>query len=106
MKRQLFEILIPTRFNNGKLIEVEYHKKWDEWICNRCGGLTILRETRNGIWSNDGKNQREEMLPVRVACNEILDIEEILHFTMMFYHQKSIMAYQISDNVIIRNKSD
>jgi hypothetical protein len=97
---RLYEILIPGINNEGKEIPESYHHGWDEWVTKKIGGLTILNHNYKGKW----QNSVERIIPVRVACEEP-QLQEILKFSLTYYDQEAMMAYEISDNVIIQKKS-
>jgi hypothetical protein len=46
MKRNMWEILVPTIRNDGKPIKTKYHKGWDDKVKEISGGLTILTPTK------------------------------------------------------------
>lgn len=96
----LYEILVPTRYEGGtqNFVSTRHHKKWDEYVRKISGGLTIFRPAR-GQWVYGGKLYEDRVIPVRVACTaEQLQI--ILKFTKKHYRQIKIMAYKISEEVI------
>ena len=43
------------------------------------------------------------MIPVRIACSEE-EINKIIDITMVHYDQLAVMAYIISEKVIIKHK--
>ena len=96
---QLYEILIPVVDNERRIISSHVHKGWDNWVSQRIGGITILKNQYKGSWAG----QYENMIPVRIACTDI-QLEEILKFTIEYYEQDAVMCYLISSNVIIKKK--
>ena len=96
---ELWEILVPTIDNEGKAFRTRYHKVWDAKVKAITGGLTILKPVK-GIWEYDGRTYEERNIPVRIACTRS-QIEEILKFTKPYYRQIAVMAYKISEEVII-----
>ncbi len=103
MIKTLWEILIPVHSNEGKKFPLKYLKKWDEKARALSGGLTILK-TGKGQWiSPEGKTFHDKMIPVRVYCTE-KQIDDLIQFTIKYYHQEAVMAYQISTNVKIIHK--
>jgi hypothetical protein len=86
-----------------KPVRARYHRVWDRYVRELSGGLTILKPAK-GTWVKSPTEVVEErMIPVRIACSpEVMD--KIIDFTIKYYKQDAIMAYQISNNVIIRNK--
>jgi hypothetical protein len=53
--------------------------------------------------SSSGNLFAERMIPVRIACNRE-QITQILKTTMEFYDQEAVMAYKVSEDVIILNR--
>lgn len=82
----LWEILIPTITNYGEPIRTRFHRIWDEKIRKLAGGLTI---------PSVGD----------IYCDREI-IEEIIQISLKYYHQEAIMAYKVSDEVIVRFKHD
>lgn len=102
---QLWEILVPVLMGGtGKAVPNKHHKKWDEYVRKLSGGLTILHLTK-GQWVEPISKQlvEEPMIPVRIACSK-KDILKIIKFTLIHYQQKSVMAYQVSNEVLILEK--
>jgi hypothetical protein len=100
---ELWEVLVPRVLNTGVQIPLSHHQRWDENVRKIAGGLTILK-TAKGVWeSPDGKIFREEMIPVRISCTEE-QIEQIIVLTIEHYDQEAVMAYRVSDKVIIRHR--
>ncbi len=102
-KKSLWEILIPKNSNEGIEYPTDYHRKWDEQIRNLSNGLTILKKTK-GHWINSkGTVFVEDMIPVRVYCsNETID--KIIDYTLQFYNQEAVLAYEISANIKLKCK--
>jgi hypothetical protein len=91
---KLWEILVPHKFNDGTVISIDHHREWDKRVIQLAGGLTLFKRIK-GNWKNTG----EIMIPVRVACvREIM--KEIMKFTCEHYQQDSVMAYQVSEEVL------
>jgi len=103
MKTELWEILVPASNNKDLKFTYEHHKEWDEFVKNLTGGVTVLK-TAKGQWvSPDGELFIDRMIPCRIACTwEELSV--IIDFTIEHYSQEAVMAYKISDDVIIRHR--
>jgi len=99
---QFWEILVPTMSNDLKPFRLRYHRVWDEKVRVITGGLSIVAPIKGQWVSNAGELFRERMIPVRIACTEE-QIEQIADITAVYYNQKAIMYYQISNKVIIKN---
>lgn len=98
---ELWEILVPTQRNNGKPIRTRYHRVWDSKVREISNGLTILPVTKGQWVSSDGSLFSERMIPVRIACTEE-QINTIIDMTIRYYDQLAVMAYRVSDKVIIK----
>lgn len=95
----LYEILVPKCDNDGNEFSVGYHNVWDDYVKTLSNGLTVMRSVK-GTWINEGKTYEERMIPVRIICSRA-DIENILGFTLGYYNQIKVLAYKISEEVII-----
>lgn len=100
-ERGLWEILVPTIRNNGKPIRTRCHRVWDAKVRDISGGLTILPPAK-GQWVNPhGLLFEERMIPVRVLATQA-EMEKIIEFTLKFYEQEAVLAYMISNNVLLK----
>jgi hypothetical protein len=104
-KEELWEVLVPTvRRNDGRPIHTRFHKVWDKKVEAISGGLTILTPIGKGIWLHEGQTIRERMIPVRVMCTRE-QIEQIIDLTLEYYDQLAVMAYRVSDEVILKHRA-
>jgi len=101
---ELWEILVPTIRKDGRLIHTRFHRVWDKQVREITGGLTIFPPSKGQWVSPDGKLFIERMIPVRIACTRA-QIELIIDLTITYYEQLAVMAYKISDEVIIKEKT-
>lgn len=99
---QLWEILVPTVRNNGVPFRVRYHRVWDAHVRSVSGGMTILPVAK-GQWVDGDKLYAERMIPVRILATRE-QMLSIVDFTLKYYHQEAVLAYQISNDVILRRK--
>lgn len=95
----LWEILVPCMMN-GKPVRTRHHREWDKVVEKHAGGLTILKPSK-GKWVYQGGTVEERVIPVRIACDRAT-IEKIICFTLSHYKQIAVMAYKLSDEVIIK----
>ena len=102
---ELWEIMVPTVTNEGKPIRTRFHQVWDRKVYSLSSGMTILRPAVGKWVSPFGKLFTERMIPVRIACNRN-QIEEIIDFTMKYYDQLAIMAYKVSEEVILKHRGE
>ena len=77
----LWEILVPRKFNDGGEVPLAHHQDWDDRVRKIAGGLTILKSAK-GIWeSPTGTIFKEQMIPVRIACS-MEQIHQIIDLTI------------------------
>lgn len=103
----LWEILIPTSKpasfpGKKRWFSKKYHQQWDAKVIAISSGMTILHPTKGQWVSPNGITFKERMIPVRIACTKE-QIERIVDLTAAFYRQEAVMAYKISDDVIIKH---
>lgn len=103
MKTELWEILVPTIRNDGRPIHTRFHRVWDERVRLITGGLTILPVAKGQWISSDQELFKERMIPVRIACTRA-EIDHIVDMTLKYYEQKTVIAYLLSSEVILRSK--
>jgi hypothetical protein len=105
MKKQLWEILVPTMFNDKTPVRTRFHKVWDKKVYAITGGITIMTPSKGRWISPDGTLFTERMIPVRISCNRE-QINRIIDMTMEYYNQEAIMAFLISEDVIIKHRNE
>ena len=100
MDKGLWEILVPTVRNDSRPFHTRYHKVWDSKVREISNGLTIMPVAK-GQWVHKGDLFKERMIPVRIyATREEMD--KIVDMTGKYYDQVAVMAYLISDEVILK----
>lgn len=99
--------MVPTLYGDTeKPIRTKHHKKWDEYVRNITGGLTITGVSK-GQWvdPSTGSLWLERIIPVQIACTP-KQIEKIIEFTLNHYRQKAVMYCVLSNEVkIVYNKN-
>lgn len=95
----LYEILVPASHKKTRFT-FEHHKQWDEFVKNISGGLTVMKSAKGQWISPDGTLFKDRVIPVRIACSKE-QILEILKFTKEHYNQLAVMAYKVSQEVLI-----
>lgn len=99
----LWEILVPTIRNDGRPFRTRYHRVWDAKVRALSGGLTVMPVAKGQWIAPDGKLFHERMIPVRlIASREQMDA--IVDMTLAYYDQLAVLAYKISDVVILRQR--
>jgi hypothetical protein len=103
--QELWEILVPTVRADGRPIHTRFHKVWDGKVRAISGGLTILQPAK-GQWVHPehGTLFAERMIPVRIMCTRH-EIEQIIDITLEYYDQLAVMAYRVSDLVILKHRT-
>lgn len=102
--KKVYEILVPTTRNDGRPISARFHRIWDKTIMEISGGLTILNPSKGKWKSLSDESYNERMIPVRIVCDET-DIDRIIDITMNYYEQEAVLAYVISNEVILKNRT-
>ena len=102
-EKQLWEILVPTARSDGRPIHTRFHRVWDRKVETISGGLTIYHPAK-GRWVHEGETFAERMIPVRIMCTEA-EINKIIDLTIEYYDQLAVMAYRVSDKVILKHKN-
>jgi hypothetical protein len=105
IKPSMWEILVPASGDKDKEFTYEHHKAWDEFVKNLTGGVTVMK-TAKGQWVNPiGKLYLDRMIPCRIICTKE-QITKIIDFTIKHYNQEAVLAFKISDTVILRHKNE
>ena len=99
----MWEILVPAYDNKGKYFSYEHHKAWDEFVKNLTGGLTIMKTAKGQWMSSSGELYTDKMIPCRIVCTK-KQINVIIDFTIEHYNQEAVLAFRISDFVILRHR--
>lgn len=97
----MWEVLVPTVRNDGRYIKTRFHRVWDAKVRAITGGLTILPVNKGQWVSPAGELFIERMIPVRIACTRA-QIEDIINMTLSYYEQHAVLAYVVSEEVIIK----
>jgi hypothetical protein len=104
-KKCLWEVLVPTMRNDGRPIRVRFHRVWDEKVRAISGGLTVMPVAK-GQWIDTSKGEnklfRERMIPVRIIATRS-EMLTIIEMTKKYYEQIAVLAYKVSDDVILRH---
>lgn len=102
---ELWEILVPTvRRVSGKPYRTRFHRIWDAKVRAISGGLTIMHPGR-GQWLHKETLHEERMIPVRIMCTRD-QIKQVIDITLEYYDQLAVMAYKVSDDVILEYRGD
>lgn len=102
----MWEILVPTiHRQTNKPITTRFHRAWDKKVYEITGGMTILTPAKGKWICPKGEMYEERVIPVRVACTRE-QIQKIVEMTAEYYDQLAIMAYQVSQEVILYTNMD
>lgn len=99
----MWEILVPTMSNDGKPFRTRYHKVWDQKVYAIAGGITIHKPSTGKWVGPSGRLFEERMIPVRIVCTKA-EIERVVDMTIIYYDQIAVLAYKISNEVILKYK--
>ena len=78
-------------------VRLRHHKKWDEFVRNISGGLTVLNPVK-GQWVYSNNLHNERMIPVRIVCDQD-QMNSIADFTCKHYRQIEVLYYCMSAEV-------
>jgi len=102
--KELWEIFVPTMRPDGRPIRTRFHRVWDQEVEKISGGLTVYHPAK-GRWVHKEQIFEERVIPVRIMCTEA-EINKIVDFTLTYYEQIAVMAYRVSDKVILRHRDE
>jgi len=77
-----------------------YHKVWDAKVRAITGGLTVLTPAKGQWVSPNGELYAERMIPVRIVATRD-QINAVIQLTLEYYDQLAVLAYKISDEVLL-----
>ena len=100
--QSLWEILIPTVRPDGRPIRTRFHRVWDAKVVAISGGLTIMQPSK-GQWVHKDELFKERMIPVRLIATR-KQMDKIIDMTMIYYEQLAVLAYKISEEVILKKR--
>jgi len=101
---ELWEILVPTLMGDNP-VRVRHHRNWDAYVRGLAGGLTLLTPAK-GQWvcHETATTIEERVIPVRVSCTR-KQLDLIIDFTLRHYRQEAVMAYRLSQEVVLRTSA-
>jgi hypothetical protein len=100
-RKELWEILVPCVSNAGKPYRTRFHRVWDAKVEKISGGMTIHLPTKGKWVQHEGLKFSERMIPVRIMCTRE-QVEQVIDMTLEYYDQIAVLAYRVSDEVILR----
>lgn len=103
--KYMWEILVPTvrpNTSGKKFFTTRFHRTWDARVRAITGGLTIMAPSKGQWVSPEGTLFKERMIPVRIVCTEA-EIGTIMRMTCDQYEQEAVLAYKVSDSVLMYN---
>lgn len=99
---KMWEILVPASNKNTEFT-YEHHKVWDEFVISISGGITVMKTVKGEWVSPTNMRFKDRMIPVRIKCTK-KQIRKIIKFTLNHYKQDAVLAYKVSDDVILVNR--
>lgn len=103
---KMWEILVPTDWNDGDPIPVGHHKVWDAAVRAISGGLTIMRPAKGQWIRSDGSLQEEHMIPVRFAVDDDVQAWVVMRLTLKHYDQEAVTCYRVSDFAVVATRAE
>ena len=102
---KMWEIFVPASSSEQEFAYA-HHKEWDEYVKSLTGGLTIMKSAK-GEWIDNSTNKlyKDKVIPVRIKCSK-KTIKKIIKFTIQHYNQEAVLAYKVSDKVILTHKRE
>lgn len=103
-EKLMWELLVPTRGNDGTPFTRRHHRHFDNYIKDISGGLTLVSPVR-GDWVDPSSNVEytERMIPVRALCTRH-EIVEIAKEAARWYDQIAVLATLVSvETVVVTN---
>jgi hypothetical protein len=100
----LYEVLVPASGRGGKF-SYEHHKKWDAFVTEVAGGVTVHKASKGEWRSPTGELHVDRMIPCKIACTHE-QLHKIIDFTIKHYEQEAVMAYLVSEEVIIKHRDE
>jgi len=70
MSFRRYEIILPTRYNDGACVEAEKYYQTGEELVARFGAVSFLPETLRGIWLHEGSRYEEDNLRLFVDVED------------------------------------
>jgi hypothetical protein len=96
LPRQLWAIVVPLCYNDGSPIPRTITQQFEVAIRQVSGGLTRINNT-TGIWG-----EQKEMGSVWQFISTPQEVGRLIALAKILFVQHAIMAYKVSDRVIIR----
>ena len=87
--------------NDGRPVRTRFHRVWDTKVRDISGGLTVMPVAK-GQWLFKDKLFQERMIPVRIIATRS-EMDKIIDMTIKYYEQLAVLAYKVSEEVILRH---
>jgi hypothetical protein len=97
----MWEVLVPTVGNDGTPFSRRHHRRWDSFVTDLAGGMTLIKPVR-GTWVDQSTSAEytERMIPVRIICTEE-QIIQICKETARMYDQLAVLASLVAERTIL-----
>ncbi len=81
MSFRRYEIILPTRHNDGTPVEQEKFFQTNRELASRFGGVSFLPDTLRGVWIHEGHAYEEGNVRLFVDVNDTqANAEFFMHF--------------------------
>lgn len=107
-RRCLWEIFIPKNNNKNTIFQVSHHREWNKKITNETDVILLSSSTTPTKTLDPPLGQSffsEEMILIRVCCTKE-EFDKILNITIEHYDRKEIIAFKLSENMLIKKRNN
>jgi hypothetical protein len=88
MSFRRYEIILPTRHNDGTPVEPEKHYQTAEELVERFGAVSLMPETIHGIWLHQSTRYEEDNLRL------VVDVEDTAENKAFFSRFKETLKHR------------
>jgi len=104
--KSLWEIMIPKNIDKHTIFHVSSHRQWNKYVEELTGGMVFFSNLdRRWISSTKTSPYFDNKIPVRIFCSKE-QMDKIIDFTMQHYDQKHVIAYELSNNIILKHNGN
>jgi len=104
--KSLWEIMIPKNIDKHTIFHVSCHREWSNYVENITNGMVFFSSLdRRWISPKETSPYFDNKIPVRIFCNKE-QIKKIISFTMKHYDQNHVIAYKLSDSIILDHNEE
>lgn len=76
MRKRRYEILLPLKHNDGRLVSALAFEQAREELVAQFGGISLQPNTVQGIWAQEGVRYEDELLKYVVDVEDLPDTQQ------------------------------